>query len=44
MYKYKEQNALFGGSFMNKVNKHRRKNEKNLFKKGKHFSAFKISI
>lgn len=28
MYKYKEQNALFGGSFMNKVNKHRRKNEK----------------
>lgn len=43
MYKYKQQNALFGGSFMNKVNKHRRKNEKPL-KKGKHFSTFKIFI
>lgn len=32
MYKYTQQNAMFGGSFMNEAIEHRRKNEKPLRK------------
>lgn len=32
MYKYTQQNAMFGGSFMNETIEHRRKNEKPLRK------------
>lgn len=32
MYKYTQQNAMFGGSFMNEAIEHRRKNEKSLRK------------
>lgn len=32
MYKYTQQNAMFGSSFMNKAIEHRRKNEKPLRK------------
>lgn len=32
MYKYTQQNAMFGGSFMNETTEHRRKNEKPLRK------------
>lgn len=43
MYKYTQQNAMFGGSFMNEAIEHRRKNEKTS-KKGKHISTYKILI